>query len=240
MAYTLQQSINFAQTFIQYSPLSVGTGLEPAISLANEIQTTILNQPFCWPWNRNESTATPTIVGTQDYTIALTDFSFLEKITLKDPSNNTYEILDIKNSAPLGIANTNTNNQQRPNAAAIILVNYGTNLKLRLLGAPDMIYQMTLTYQKLPTPIVSLGSSWGIPDQYIDIYNNLFVGEAMALVDDARSVQYRQRGVATLLSKAEGLTEMQKDLFLQQYWLRDRQQLAGQLRTQQAQQARGI
>ena len=62
----------------------------------------------------------------------------------------------------------------------------------------------------------------------------------MAVVDDARAVQYRQRGIAALLAKAEGLSEMDKNMFLEQYWMRDRQMQAGALRTQQAQQARGV
>lgn len=61
--------------------------------------------------------------------------------------------------------------------------------------------------------------SWDpIPDQYSDVFNNLFLSEAMAMVDDARAQLYRQRGVAALLSKASGLTEMQKNAFAQQ-WL---------------------
>jgi hypothetical protein len=95
----------------------------------------------------------------------------------------------------------------------------------------------------LVTPLTTLTGStgtWAIPDQYLDIYNNLFVGEAMATVDDTRAREYRQRGVAALLAKAEGLTDMQKNLFLESYWLRDSQQQAMSLRTQQAAQARGV
>src|SRR5579859_285233 len=64
--------------------------------------------------------------------------------------------------------------------------------------------------------------SWDpIPDQYRDVYNNLFLAEIMAVVDDAKSQLYRQRGVAALLSKATGLTEMQKNAFAQQWLARD-------------------
>jgi hypothetical protein len=60
-----------------------------------------------------------------------------------------------------------------------------------------------------------------IPDQYSDVYNNLFVSECLAIVDDTKAQQYRQRGVAALLSKASGLTEMQKNAFAQQWLARD-------------------
>lgn len=60
-----------------------------------------------------------------------------------------------------------------------------------------------------------------IPDSYSDVYNNLFLSEIMAMVDDARAQLYRQRGVAALLSKASGLSEMQKNAFAQQWLARD-------------------
>jgi hypothetical protein len=64
--------------------------------------------------------------------------------------------------------------------------------------------------------------SWApIPDQYSDVYNNLFLAEALAVVDDPRAQLYRQRGIAAFLSKASGLTEMQKNVFVQQWLARD-------------------
>jgi hypothetical protein len=57
-----------------------------------------------------------------------------------------------------------------------------------------------------------------IPDSFIDVVNNLFLSEVFALTDDARAQQYRVRGVAAFLSKASGLTELQKNIFVQQ-WL---------------------
>ena len=240
MAYTLSQSVEFARTYIQYSPLTVGTGNEPAISIANEIQNTITNAPIVWGWNRNENSSLTINSSNQNYTVALTDFNFLEKVTLTDNSGSVFEILDIYNNNALGKANSSTNKQARPNSVSVLMVDYGTDVTLRFMSVPDQTYSVLLTYQMLVTPFTSLSQNWDIPDQYIDIYNSLFVGEAMAVVDDARSVQYRQRGVATLLAKADGLSQMQKDQFLMQYWTRDSQMLANQLRTTQAQQARGI
>ena len=238
MPYTLQQSVSFAETYIQYSPLTVGTGNEPAISIANEIQNTMTNPPLTWGWNRNENSSLTINSSSQNYTVALTDFNFLEKVTLTDTTGNVFEVLDIYNTAALGKSGSNKNG--RPNAVSVISVIYGTSVNLRFMSVPDQTYNVLLTYQMLVTPFTMPVQYWDIPDQYIDVYNNLFVGEAMAIVDDARAAQYRQRGIATLLAKAEGLSELQKDQFLMQYWTRDSQMLANQLRTQQAQQARGL
>ena len=55
-----------------------------------------------------------------------------------------------------------------------------------------------------------------IPDHFSEIYTNLFLAEALANVDDAKEQIYRQSGIAGLLSKAEGLSEMQINTFLAQ------------------------
>ena len=49
---TIQNSIDYALTYIQYSPLSAGTNSEPAITIANEIQNLMFGPPFTWPENR--------------------------------------------------------------------------------------------------------------------------------------------------------------------------------------------
>lgn len=83
--------------------------------------------------------------------------------------------------------------------------------------------------------------SWSpIPDQYSDVYNNLFLAEILALDGDARVQLYRQRGVAALMSKAAGLTEMQKSAFSQQWLARDAERQATTFVIQQGNAARGI
>jgi hypothetical protein len=77
-----------------------------------------------------------------------------------------------------------------------------------------------------------------IPDNYALIYNTLFLGEMMALEDDPRSQIYRQRGMAALLSKAEGLSQTQKDAFMQQWMARTSEQTSIAMRTQIGTQSR--
>lgn len=244
MSSTIQNSIDFAQTYCQYSPLSVGAGNQPAVGIANEIQYLVTAAPFCWGWNRKEDNSTSTQSGIQDYTIALTDFGFLEKVSLTDPSGAVWPINDIYNTNVLGIADATVPKQGRPNAISIASVTYGTSVKFRFMGCPDQVYLITLTYQKLVSPLTTLSGStgtWSIPDQYQDIYNFLFLAEALAVVDDNREVLYRRQGIASLLAKAEGLNEMQRNVFLDMYWMRQgRPDLAGPLKAQQSIQGRGV
>ena len=191
-----------------------------------------------------EDSSTSTVAGTQDYTIPLKDFGFLEKVSLTDSTGAVWPINDIYNTGVLGIADATINKQGRPNAVSVNSVTYGTNLKLRFMGCPDQAYLITLTYQKLVVPMTTLTGAtgtWVIPDQYQDIYNFLFLAEAMSVVDDAREVTYRRQGIAALLSKAEGLNDMQRNVFLDQYWMRQgRPDAAGPLKVQQSAQARAI
>lgn len=290
MTNTLQTTVNFAQTFIQYLPLTAGLGQEPAVSIASMIRNSMLNPPLTWFFNRNEVTF-QTVVGQQDYTLAtMPDLAFVEKVSLTNDAGEIFEIKDIYNNSALAVSAF----QQRPSAMSVESSSVITNVlnyKLRFLGVPDAIYTVTVTYQKLApqfgpffmsaagtaaagnttytgifdplsfpvgavanitgfkvnavnngsfvvvscstTALVVVNAagvaetissyasnfSWApIPDQYSDVYNNLFVAEAMAINDDARAQLYRQRGVAALMAKASGLTEMQKNAFAQQ-WL---------------------
>jgi hypothetical protein len=82
--------------------------------------------------------------------------------------------------------------------------------------------------------------SWDpIPDYYQDVFNNLFLSEAMSLYEDPRSQIYRQRGIAAFLSKASGLTAMQKNIFVQQWMARNIEQNAAAGLAQQGLQVRG-
>jgi hypothetical protein len=241
MAYTLQQTINAVQPFVEYNPLTAGVANEPAISIANMIQNTVTNPPFTWPWNRDFNSNLDTMVGIQDYTVELTDFSFLEKVSLTDSNGNSYEVKDVYNNRALSESTT----QERPKFVSVQNVTYnaflsGGNVDLRFLGVPDQIYVVNLTFQRLIAPITSLTSPWSLPDSFIDVYNTLFLAEAYQTVGDARAAQYRQRGIAALLAKAEGLSEMDKNLFLGIYLDRDSQTVRSQLKTQQGVQARSV
>src|ERR1700677_3173336 len=147
MAYTLAQSINWAGQIIRQFPLTAGTGFEPALSIGTMVRNTILNAPFTWPWNRNEYTIGPPntpaslTAGTQDYTFGITDFAYLEKISLLSADGSYgYELEDIHNTNILGIAGVTAAAQAQPNSAAVQLYTPGVNLSLRLLSNPDLTY----------------------------------------------------------------------------------------------------
>src|ERR1700690_379709 len=142
MAYTLNQSIAWAQAMLStYIPLTAQTGSEPAISIGNMVVTFILNPPFTWPFNRAENTSTTTTAGTQDYTIAATDFGFMESMTLTK-SAKSWAVPRIYNSANLG---TSSEQSARPEACCVRFITPGTSIAVRFLSAPDDAYTTAMT-----------------------------------------------------------------------------------------------
>jgi hypothetical protein len=311
--YNLQNSMNWALPYIQYSPLSAGTLGEPAVSTATLIRNSLLSAPLAWAWNRKEDSSVTTTAGIQDYTVSLTDFGYLEKASLTDSNGNIYEIKDVYNNLPLSATTGSTNSRSRPLAVAVLLSTPGTSIKIRFMQVPDQIYTVNLTYQMAAVPftanaitscanasganttytgtftpslfvagqsalisgflahplnngtfvIVSctsttlvvanssgvaetipayaVNASWfPVPDYYSDIYNWLFLSEALAITDDPRSQTYRQRGVASFLAKADGLTEMQRNAFIQQWLNYQRESQSVTLKLQQGTQGRSI
>jgi hypothetical protein len=301
MAYTLTQTINWALTYGQYSPLTAGLGQEPATTIASMIRNTLLNAPLTWAWNRAETTF-DLAQGTQDYTVTLADFGFMETLSIADDAGSVYELKTKLNNDALAVSAV----QQRPNSVSVQRFTSG-NPVFRFIGVPDKVYHAKLVYQKkapifgpffiasvngagvytgvfdpLSFPVGSKANITGftnagnngsfvvtactstlltvtatttietasayatqfdwspIPDQYSDIYNNLFLGEMFAMVDDSRSEVYRRRGVAAFLAKSEGLSEMQQNVFMQQWLAMGAQSMAHSLRVQQASQARAV
>jgi hypothetical protein len=243
MTYTLQNSITWSQSFIGDLNPTVYTGSEPALTTANTIVALMLNPPFTWPWNR-ATTSTTLTAGTQDYSVTISNFGFLEKVSLSltsgsPPSTSQWEIQNVYNNKALGP----TNQQGRPDNVSVQLQD-DAGATFRFLNLPDQSYIATFIFQESPVFFTAVTQDWntqcGIPYSFMDIFNALFLSEMFQFSNDERSTIYRQRGMAALLSKADGLTQMQKNEILGQYLQNDLQTLVNNLKAQQASQARGI
>src|SRR5579859_5026179 len=79
---TLNQTINFAQPFLDWANLAIGTASEPALTAANMALQTIVGPPFVWPWNRSTVNFLTT-QGVQDYNASISDFGWLESVSIQ-------------------------------------------------------------------------------------------------------------------------------------------------------------
>jgi hypothetical protein len=240
MGYTLAQSIGWSQSLNFNLDPTVYAGYEPAMTSANTVVAIITSAPFVWPWNRNLIEESISQSLGQDYTVDVTDFGFLEKCSLDDGGSppQIWELENVHNTLALGP----TSQISRPSTVATQIVT-PASVAFRFGTIPDEDYTATFIYQEAPVFFTSITQDWntqcGIPYGFIDIFNALFLSEMYQQGDDAqRAAQYRQRGMAALVTKAVGLDQMTKNMILEQWSTDEYQRLFAQARAQQYQQAR--
>lgn len=241
MGNLLSDTINYISPFCRYMSANIGVSLQPILGIASLVRNVMLAAPFQWNWNRIYDDQVATVAGTQDYFPDLYNFGYLEKASVQNVAGQIWEIKDIKNNEPLA----KSTQQARPQSLAVQINNSGTDepssfVTLRFSAVPDAVYQVNLIYQEAPFNFTALSNPWApIPDSFSDVYNNMVMGYYMDSCQDGRADRYIARGVAGLLARAQGLTEMDKALFAQSYMQFDMQQTLNKLRTQQGQQAQG-
>jgi hypothetical protein len=244
MAQLLSDTANWVSGYVQGMPISAFTGLNPLVEIASMVRATILAPPFNWAFNRESFTIT-TVAGQQDYTISpFTDFGYVEKAAAND-GTTSWQITEILNTEPLSLST----NRARPLTMAVQEQYSGggggggqtTSVTFRFSAVPDAVYTVEVIYQKAPVLFAALSDNWDpLPNEYSIVYNNLVLGEILADADDPRAQVYRQRGVAILLNRSEGLTAEDKAVFMAQYLALGVGSIAPAARAQQATQARAI
>ena len=230
--YTIQNTINALLPYVRYKPLTIGPENEPAMTIANTVVQTITGPPFAWNWNRKTASFTTTS-GTQDYTVAISDFGFAELASVSD--GTTTKEIEIRTTLGAGKADT-----ARPESVSPQIDDMNGNITFRCLPVPDATYTMTVTYQSKPAFLASLNSAWGIPDNYLFIYNDGFLALSYLFQGDPRFQVINQRFISRLLGASEGLSEQARDIFLAQWQVNTSQAMSAGLRTQQGAQARGV
>lgn len=227
----------FARPFLGYQPVNISNG-EPAMQAANMVKQTVLSPPFRWVWNRSGTVfqMDPNAKEwPQDMLLDLDDFGFLENVWLEDPDGNVKEI-EVRQSLSAESA------VQRPASAAAQLVDLDNgNVILRLNAVPDMAYAVGMFYQREPVQVTSLASQWSpLPDSLSYIYDWGFLAMVSMILKDARFPIFWQKFTSHLLGAQDGLTAMQRNIFLGNWLEVLTTQERSQSVTQQGVQARAI
>jgi hypothetical protein len=225
----------FSMPFIGYQPVNISNN-EPAVSAANITKQTMLGPPFKWPWNRGtfhyDLSPTATSWG-QDYLILLSDFHFIEKLWLTDPTGKVTEITVVQTLASEAV-------EKRPSSAAMNEIDTDGNVTLRLNTLPDVAYGIDGSYQRAPVLMSSLANTWSpIPDHLSYIYDWGFLGFVSLLTKDARAPIFLGKFASHLLGAQDGLTATQRNIFLGNFLELLGQQGREQMTVQQGTQARG-
>ena len=210
---TLLRSLEWCKRFVFNRQLSIGDFKEPFLTSANIVYQTILSAPFAWRWNRQVITFS-TIQGIQDY-VQPCNFGYIENASVQDTSASGAGWTEISPKIDLAL---NTS-QSRPEFISGQLDDGLGNITFRLMPVPDKVYQVSITVQQKPALLTSLNQTWApIPDEFSFIYQVGLLSFMYEFADDPRSSAKRQQFVAHLLSANDGLTDTERNIFLNNYF----------------------
>lgn len=210
--------------------------MEPAITSANMVMQTILGAPFAWRWNNINGSFTCLTDGTQDYTVNIPTFGWLEYASIQD-------IADVRNPAkwielqPQNSLSLDSELGSRPMFICPQTEDVATgNIVFRVSPAPHTAYPVSFQVQESALLITSLNQTWGpIPDYLSYIYNWGFLSFMYMFADDPRFGMANQKFIAHLLGAQEGITETQRNIFLANW---DLLTMTQKMQAQQGNQAR--
>lgn len=215
---TLQRAVNYAQGFVQGRVIA-GVGdvtNEPALSIGDWVRQFILAPPFAWSWNRAKTSLSISTGGGQDYPDALSAFGYLEEGSLSASGVN--QELEVR--LILGQDAT----QSQPTHVGTLLDDDNGNITFRVFPTPDQSYTVNLLYQQSPALFVNLSSLWTpIPDRLSYLYNTGFLAKVFELASDDRFGPTLQLFYQMVISASESLTDTQKNLFLSQTVITERE-----------------
>ena len=211
---TINNSLQWLAGLIVQRPTTGIGGVtgEPALTSANKIIATILAPPFAWSWNRKVlPAAITTAIGTQDYPISLSDFGWLEKAT-GNASTASPQSFELEVYGNIGTDTT----QARPRIITVHIDDNAGNITFRLFPVPDAVYTITLTYQKAPVLASTISSNWApIPDKLSFLYEQGLLAHMQGIYSIPAFLQGMQFFFRQLIGAAEGLTETQRAIFLE-------------------------
>ena len=242
---TISDTIEFCKRLSFNRNPVIGNSLQPALGAANMVKQIILGPPFSWWWNNEEVTFTcnpsaPTVVGTltatttQDYTTVTSEFSHIEHASIFDINQTPAKWieLEVKNNLALD------SNPDRPRFINPHVEDAAGNMTWRVMPAPDKNYPIAIHIQKAASLVTSINQTWApIPAFMHYVYNWRFMALIWAFSDDPRFAIANQKFVAGLLARAEGISEEERNAFLNAWY-----NLTGQdqAKSQQGTQLRAI
>jgi hypothetical protein len=219
---TFQETLNWITAFLVQRPVTGvgGNANEPFLTSANKVMGTILSAPLRWEWNRvYAADSFTTTAGTSDYSVSLPTFGYLEKgvvnyVTVPAGYNPNYELEVIRNIGK-------DTKQNRPDSIAVLLDNNAGEITFRLFPCPDQAYDVDLIYQQAPIQATFIQSSLGfttwapIPDKLQFLYEQGMLAHMQMMYNQQLALSNLEVFYRSLVATAEGLSEMEKAIFLE-------------------------
>jgi hypothetical protein len=163
--------------------------------------------------NGSDTAGTFTALSTQDYTVAVPNFSHIEHASILDISATGAPVkwweLTVKNNLSL------ESSKNRPQFIGPHVEDANGNVTFRMASAPDKAYPVSLHIQLAAPQITSINQTWApLPDFMEYIYEWGFMALMWQFADDPRAADANNKFKAGILARAEGLTEEERNIFL--------------------------
>jgi hypothetical protein len=218
----LKDTIEWAKKMNYGRNSVIGNSLEPALTSANMVRQTMLGAPFSWYWNSQPFTFTCNPTQTpdpQNYTVNIPNFAWVEHSNVKDPT--TGKQFEMENKQVLAL----DSNPARPRYIDVYTYATASNpdadppivagdITFRVMPPPDKAYVATIYCVTAPPLFTGIEDTWGIPDNYSYIYNWGFLAMMWMFADDNRFPVANQKFVASLLAANRGLSDIDRNIFL--------------------------
>lgn len=164
-------------------------------------------------------------------------FGWIETTSVYDVSGTTPIWKEMESQLCLGYGTE----QSRPRFIAAQGDDGNGNITFRLSPAPDQAYPIAVTMQQKASLFTATTQTWApIPDEFSHIYNWGFLSLMWLFADDPRFGTANQKFVSQILGTSEGLTETERNIFLQNWEAITGQPLSNQMAKSQGFQARGL
>lgn len=166
--------------------------------------------------NGSDTVGTFTNTTTQDYTVAVPNFSHIEHASVLDLTPITggftplkWQQLTVKNNLALETS------KNRPAFIGPHSEDASGNITFRLASAPDKPYPVEIHVQQSAPQITSVNQTWApLPDFMEYIYEWGFMALMWQFADDPRAQYANNQFKAGILARAEGLTDEERNIFL--------------------------
>lgn len=212
---TLDRTVRLTERFLLLAPLTFINQGDPAFSMGDSVRQFILSPPFAWRWNRGTVTPVITCVaGQQDYVVNLSNFGWIERAVLNFPipQGGTAQAVELEVKTDVGFEAT----PNQPTQISAFADDNNGNITFRLSPPPDQAYTINIIYQLAAPTFNSMLNTWSpIPDYMSYLYNQGMRAMAYEYLGDERFTFTYQMFLRQAVAANDGLTETQKNIFLE-------------------------
>ena len=212
--YTINRTVAYVQRFIRQCPLTFTNTNDPAFGIGDWVRNLILGPPFSWRWNRAVVPTITAVVGQNNYQVNLPTFGWIEQASITDTTaspNAAYEL-------QVGLTFTQEVVNNQPTRISPWLDDNNGNITFRLQPPPDKAYLLNIVSQNASPNFKSMSDTWApIPDYMQNVVQELYLAKAYQYFGHELFAPTMQMAVRMLVAVSEGLTETQKNIFIQDF-----------------------